>query len=67
MSYALIIEAKDGNTYVDTFDSPYTMSRAHQAYTACDINVIPTIDGERVYAYMNASGVRTYYKANKKG
>lgn len=63
--YALVIEAKNGTTRVESFDSPERMSRAHAAYGACDIKVTPTIDGERCYAHMNNAGVRSYYKAGK--
>ena len=60
--YELIIHPRVGNDRVESFASPYDMSRAHGAYIACDIKVTPTIDGVECYAYLNASGVRSYTK-----
>lgn len=62
MTYALVINAKNGTTRTEEFDSPYSMAYAHRTYVLCDIDVTPTIDGVKVYSMTNESGIRSYTK-----
>ena len=59
--YTLVIEAKNGDTRLETFATQERMSSAHAAYGASGIAVTPIIDGFLAYAIMDNAGNRKYY------
>lgn len=62
MTYALIIHPAKGESRIEEYASPYDMAYAHRNYALCNISVTPTIDGVKVYAMTNESGIRSYIK-----